>query len=137
MFDEGRKNTIRRAKAILDMGAMRIECAAGMYCVVMKPGHGLAVAAAGTAGILGMPFDLISIHKPFLPGEYRNSPHLLYAMSNERPTDEELRNLVLDTMNHAPLSLLILAIDGDADIEETARTMRSAHEECLISTCHY
>lgn len=135
MINDERLTKINRARAILDMGAMRLQHASGVYCVVMKQGRGLAIATAGTAVILGMPYDLLSMEEPFQPGEYRNDPHVFYAMSNGRPDDDKLRDIVLRTMTHAPLSLLVLATDGE--VEEIADVMRSAHEECVVSTCHF
>lgn len=127
---------IERAKALLSMGAMRLDHGAGAYAVVFQGEGSIGVVASSCASILGLQFDLIDGLSPFGAAEYRRNPCLLVPSFSRDPSRDEIRTLVLRTMERAPLSLLAVRARG-REVEDFADIMREAHDEFLCSTCHF
>lgn len=135
MSDENIPAKIQRAKALLDLGAMRTSVASGGYALVCGE-ESMGVVTSSCAAILGLGFDIVDGFKPFADGEVRRGPYVLLAMFSSDPSRDDIHNLVLKTMRHAPGSILVIRARGRG-VEDFASEMRQAHDEFLVVTSHF
>jgi hypothetical protein len=135
MSDQKNRAQIERAKALLDLGAMRASVASGAHALVCGEGS-MGVVSSSCAAILGLGFDIVDGFKPFADGEVRRNPAVLLVMFPSDPSRDDIRNLVLKTMSHAPGSILVVRARG-RHVEDFALEMRGAHDEFLVVTSHF